>query len=167
MKNKSIPERSMYTTMAVDIISKHTPGEVIAYSEFQEKMGLDPQSHGRQYVHSARRILLNDEGIVTKAIIRQGIKILTPEQISTESSDYNLKHFRRHVKKSLKELDTVSGDDFVAMPLDARCSHNLAKSMLGVSLHMTNRKQVNLVKANILKNPRVLGFRETLELFEG
>lgn len=156
-------KRSIYTTQCLDIIRNAKAG-IIPYGVFSDEIGLDMQAvPGRSFLLSARRIALNQYGIVTRAVSNKGIEIFNESRIASKISQETTDAIRRRAEKAAKELNTVQNYDDLTN--EEKISLNRSRSVVGVVglMHMTDsmKKFTNAV----VERKKMLGIKDVLKLF--
>ena len=163
IKKKSIPERSLYTQLALKAILEMKPDDILTYAQLNDIMGLDPQEDGRSYQMSARKIAEKEYNIVTDAISNTGIKRLTDNNITGPKTDSNIRRSRNIIRRSIRQLTGVNYD---ALENGGKVKHNAALSVLGVFELMTRPHKMKRIEAAVGEAHKQLGFKNTMELFQ-
>jgi hypothetical protein len=156
---RSIPGLSIDTKMLTDKLATLVPDDVITYSDLSQVIGRDVQNGARSNLYSAIRRLLAD-GKVYASVRGIGIKRLKDEEIVGVGPAV-LAKMRRAANRARAKLAAVQ--DFDSLDRDAKISHNLSLSVLGVVAHMTKASTVKQLETRIDQAQASLPLAKTLE----
>lgn len=153
-------ERSIETQLVIDVLLKTEVNDVITYEELSDIINCDIRSN-RNCLISARRIVLNENGIVFETVRKIGIKRVDDRTIVDYGSDYG--PVRRFAKRKAKLLSVVN---FENLDTDYKIKHNLGMCCAGILSYMTKMKTIKHLSSKIKETDRLLAVNKTLEYFK-
>lgn len=156
---RTIPQLSIDTKTIQDRLAKCAVGDTVSYEELTALVGRDVQQQARGNLMSAMRRLVPD-GKVFATIRGEGVKRLSDVEI-VGVGPATMNRMRRAANRARAKLAQV--DDFEALPRDAKITHNLSMSVLGVLHHMTKASTVRQLEARIDQAQKALPLAKTLE----
>ena len=147
---KSIPEMSVDTRLLYQRLAELQPGETITYEALSALVGHDVQRR-RQNLTSARNKALNEDGIVTEAVAKVGIKRLTDHDNVSGTGEALRSRVRRATGKAVRKLMAV---DFAALTQEDKIRQNAELSQISALKafakdHYTARLEAEVKKANV------------------
>ena len=166
-KKKSITERHIYTQEIIKLLKTVDEGDVIPYESLTSTIGLDvrPQKPGYGYQHSAREILERDNDIVFEVIPKVGLKRLTPEQVAMGSGTVYLKGKKSLIKRSARRISTVT-DYYEDLSQEAKFKVTAHRTILAFDNELSKNKNVAQIENKIKSDNKLIGFQDTIKLFE-
>ncbi|HVM95311.1 MAG TPA: hypothetical protein VMT89_02925 [Candidatus Acidoferrales bacterium] len=159
---KAIPEMSLDARMLADALRKVPKGAIIRYAVLNEIIGRDVQSTGRGVLDTARRRVLHDEGIVTEAVVNEGIKVLLDVEVVGATGESARRRIRRMTRTAVRKLTSVVYD---ALPNELKRKHNTEVSLLSVLAHVSTEQSAKKLEQRV-PDAEPLPLAKTLEFFK-
>ena len=159
MASRTIGEKSADTAIIESLLRQTPEGDVLTYDEMSIALGRDVREFCKGNLYSARRILLNSDGIATDAVRGEGVKRLTSDGVlGVAKSDCS--RVRRASNTTLRKLGTVDFETLV----DSNKSEHIALSAQMGAVAMFTKTQTRKVILNKSTNSQ-LAIGETLQMF--
>lgn len=165
--HKTIGERSIYTTQLLSLLRKCEIGQTVTYDEMDNVIGMKTQAQydGYPYQKKARDILERDDNIVFEVITKIGLKRLAPKDVGKSSLRIYLNQKKSILKKNKRRLKTID-DEYENLSLDVRTAIDLTRTILAYDAVTIKPKKIELIEQAVSLNQKMLGFSDTLKLFE-
>uniref|UniRef100_A0A6H1ZMZ4 Uncharacterized protein n=1 Tax=viral metagenome TaxID=1070528 RepID=A0A6H1ZMZ4_9ZZZZ len=166
-KKKCITERHIYTQELIKVLKTVNEEETISYEKLGAVIGMDirPQSEGYCYQYSAREILERDDNIVFEVIPKVGFKRLTPEQIATGTGSIYLKSKKSLIKRSKRRIHTID-DQYDNLSAAAKMRVTAHRTILAFDNELSKPKNILKIENKVKDTNKLIGFQETIKLFE-
>jgi hypothetical protein len=143
-------------------LAKVANGKEITYGELATIIA-KPVSGATSALQSARRSLLNQDGIVFDVIRGEGL-IRLDDEAKVSASDRDIKRVRRAARAGAKKLASV--EFFEKMPAATQVSHTAKLSALTAIAHIASDGSVKKIADNITPGRSTeLPILQTLEAF--
>lgn len=166
-KKRSITERHIYTQELIKVLKTVKEEETISYEKLSETIGMDvrPQMPGYGYQHSAREILEREDNIAFEVVPTEGLRRLTPEQVATGTGSLYLKGKRSLIRRSKRRIRTVD-DHYENLSNEAKMRVTAHRTILAFDNELSKPKNVLKIEAKIRESNKLIGFNDTIKLFE-
>lgn len=163
---KSIGERHIYTHELIKMLSDTNDGDVVTYEQMEKVIGLPTQSPGEGYKYqkSARDILEKESAIVFEVIDTVGLKRLSAEQVALSTAKMYTDRKKQSMKRFKRRISTVD-DSYEDLSAEAKVKTTLARTLLAFDNELLKNKSVNRIESEIKEANKVIGFGDTLRLF--
>jgi len=143
--NKSIAEISADTRLLYQRLLKLRYDEVVTYDELSRILGRDVRKSSRSNLTSARKMAIQD-GIVTDAVRKVGIKRLTDERTVECTGTVMRKRIRRACHRSARRLTAVRFDN---LSDNLKQIHNAELSQLGALAEFSKDKVTKRIRSMV------------------
>lgn len=162
MENLTINEISIYSQNLIEFIGNKQVGELITYEELSEVIDFDvTQNKGRGYLNTARNRLLKDSGIVIGTIRKEGVKIMSDEEIAKTVGKRYLKALRSKGRKAYHQNTSV---DYTDLSPEAKIDHQCTMTILALMQHVTKRKSINKIENKIKETHVEISEKDVLKM---
>lgn len=166
-KQKTVGERSIYTTQIIERCLEKKDGETAAYDELTALIGLDvrPGKEGYSYAHSAFKILEKEHAVVFDNVARAGWQRMAPEMVANSSVDMFTRKTKALVKKFKIRTETTA-DHHDELSEEAKLRVNLQRTLLAFQEHIFRPKSIARLEQNMADRIKPLPFDRTIALFQ-
>lgn len=139
------------------------PTAVISYASLTAAIQRDVQNGARSVLNTARRMVLNDEGLVFETVRGVGLKLVPHDELHKVASSARRKA-GRVASRGLRKLQTA---DFANMGPDARLRSVAEATVLQVQAHAAKQTTVKRLEAKLLPDQTLMPLKSaTLALFD-
>ena len=163
INRRPIAKRSEETEIIAMLLHDLKPGDVISYDDLSKAIAKDIRKLARPALYSARRILLNEEGIVFDCVRKVGVKRLTDVENVSITGAQGISRIRSCTRRTKKRLRAVA--EFEALPPELRVRHNMHMTVLSFVDGSTNHWNIKRLEPAVIKAHAALSLKQTLELF--
>jgi len=163
---KTIGERSIYTQNIVDRFKNTKAGEIVSYDELCQVIGMEcrPNSIGYNYVYTAIGIVQKEYGINMDNVRNVGYKHRDKNEVGQESMGRYKDMLKSVNKRTQRRLNTLD-ENWEGLSEEAKTNAVMAKTLVAFNEHILKPKNIEKIKAPAASG-RVIGFKQTMELFE-
>ena len=130
--NRTIGEMSDYSKFLVLRLRDAEIGETVTYDEMSASIHRNTQHEARGNLDTARRRVMEDDGIVFGAVLNVGIKRLNDEEI-VSTGTHDVQKIHRISKRAGRRLDNVK--EFDGLGMDKQKELLLLSAGFGVLEH--------------------------------
>ena len=164
---QTITERHIYTQELIKVLQTVKAEDTISYDKLTSTIGMNvrPQHEGYAYQHSARRILEREQDIVFEVIQTVGLRRLTPEEVATGTGSVYLKGKKSLIRRSKCRIRTVD-DHYDELSPDAQMRVTAHRTILAFDNELSKPKNILKITDRIKEENKLIGFRNTIKLFE-
>ena len=160
-----IPERSIESILAAQLLRELKDGETCSYDSLKEKIGKDPQGDGYGFVMTARRAVEREGQCVFEAIANEGIKRLAPREVLNRGAS-DIGHLKRSQRWAMnRQITLVPIEKQGTMQPEERSRFLTQLSHLGILGHLMKPKSVKRLEAACATKNEPLPTSEILRLF--
>lgn len=162
---KTIGERSIYTQTLINALLNKDDGETITYNEASELIGMEarPGAPGYRYLRSAMRIVQSENRVQFENVKMIGYRRMFPVEVGESSFDMLRRKMKSVMRLSKKRIDTTA-DYFDELTPQAKQNITMARTVIAFNEHTMRPKQIKSLQLAV--SDKVLGFSETVKLFE-
>ena len=166
-KKRTITEQNIYTQELIEVLKIIKKEQTISYNELSKTIGIDirPGYAGYGYQYSARKILEREDNIVFEAVAKVGLRRLTSEEIATGTGSVYLRKKRSLIKRSKSRIRTID-DHYDDLSNEAKMQVTAHRTILAFDNELSKLKNILKIKNKIEKDNKLIGFKDTIKLFE-
>lgn len=166
-KKRSITERHIYTQEIMKLLRTIKENDTVSYDQMSAAIGMDvrPDGPGYGYQHSARAILEREDDIAFEVVPTIGLKRLTPEQVATGTNSIYMKGKRSLIRRSKRRIKTVD-DYYDELSQQAKMQVTAHRTILAFDSEMSRPKNIIKIENKVKETSKLIGFQETIKLFE-
>lgn len=146
---RTIAEAAQATRLLTGPLSRLEVDAVATYAELSALVGLDVQTKGRGYLHSARKMVERDHGVLLGCVPNVGIKRLGGDGLAA-IGDETTSGIRRKVTRTCKRL--LRGMGSMTLTNEQTVATNTRLSMLGAIGAMSTTKAAKRIEAEVVKH---------------
>lgn len=161
-RKPTIRELAYDTRLLYDQLKGLPFGEVLPYEAMTKLLGRDIRDEAHGNLQSARRMLLNHDGIVIGTVRKVGVKKLNDQEIVITGEDAS-KHVRRSARRALRRLAAVR--DYEALPAESKISHNTFASALAAVVALAKPAGLKRIETEVRRTAAQLPLARTLAAF--
>ena len=156
---RTINEKSADTGKLENLLREVAVGATVSYNDMSKSLGRDVRIFCKGNLSSARRILLNQDGVVFDAIRNVGYKKLNgPETVQIATS--GRQKISRAARKVIKQLLTV---DYEQLDTTNKRTHLALSSQMGAVSMFAKTATTKKIEAKVEGSQLAIG--ETLRMF--
>jgi hypothetical protein len=165
--NKTITERHIYTQEILRKLKSIEEKQTISYDDLSKTIGLDvrPQKEGYPYQYSARIILERENGIVFEVLKGEGFRRLTPEDVARGTGDVYQKRKKALITRSKRRIGAVT-DHYDDLSDEGKIKVTIHRTILAFENEIAKPKNILKIEKTVQEHKQLVGFKDTLQLFE-
>jgi len=113
MKTNPLYERTLETSLLVDFLLEHQHDDLISYQAMNAHIRGDVTAQDRGRLHSARKILMKEHGLVFGTVNTKGVKLLNDHERvdEAETALARMSGIARRAKSKLATVNYAALDD--------------------------------------------------------
>lgn len=164
-KKKTIGQTSFYTHEIVKYLQRVEEGSIAQYDEIGQSIGMNvrPNKLGYGYLQSAFKILERDHNIIYENIPKVGYKRLTVEEVAQTGLTLYTKRKKANIQRHKRRINTVS-DNYEDLSDQDKMKVTATRTILAFDEQTT--KRASLVEDKVQDTRKMIGFNDTIKLFE-
>lgn len=139
-----VKDRKFETEAIRRLLSQLEIGQTVSFDDLSKAAGMTITSTSAPFT-SAKRIVLNENGIVLESVRGHGYRRASDVELATTVSDRDLRKSRRQAAKAMKKLACV--EDFGSMPNHAQIAHTIKSSFFAAVKFMAHKSTLTRVVA--------------------
>lgn len=166
-EKKTIGEQHIYTQELIKILQNVQETETITYTDMSASIGVNvsPDGPGYGYQKSARDYLEREYDIVFEVLPTIGLRHMTHEEVALSTgSEYNKKKASL-LKRSKRKIKTVA-NSYDNLSQEAQIKTTLARTIIAFDSEVIKAKNIKQIENRVQETNKLVGFKETLSLFE-
>ena len=154
-------EKSNDTKIIESVLVEAEVGDLITYEDLTRAIGRDVRQFAQPSLRSARRGLLNTQGIVFGVETNVGLRRLNDDQI-VDSTLYDRIRMKRAATRSIRKLSVVKFDE---LSDEKKRQHIVASAQIGAIEMFATRNATKKIEKKVDGSKERIAIGETLKMF--
>jgi hypothetical protein len=154
-------QKSADTKILEGVLAECPVGGTVTYEAMSKAIGRDVRKHAASSIHSARRWLLNEKGMVFDVIQNEGY-VRLDDKLIVSSMERDRKKLHRVTSVSLKKLASVNYNN---LDNETKKKHTVASAQMGALAMFSQKSASNRIEAGVKDTSAVVSIGETLKMF--